>query len=62
MNYKKPNEARKGINPAEFPIGSPESRAAARIMANDNRRIMEIEILTEGGMTQIDSFTIELWK
>jgi hypothetical protein len=59
MNYKKPPE---GLNPAEFPLGSPESRAAARIMANENHRIMEIEVLTEGTMTPVQSFTIELWK
>lgn len=34
MNHKKP-EQREGPNPAEFPIGSPESRAAARLLAGN---------------------------
>ena len=59
MNFKKPNES---LNPAEFPIGSPESRAAARLMADDNRNIMEIEVIDEGTMKPVYSFTIELWK
>jgi hypothetical protein len=59
MSSQNPNE---GLNPADFPLGSPESRAAARIMANDNRNLMEIEILTEGIKTPRQSFTIELWK